>query len=46
MFLSCLCSLGLVREGTRLLCLPETVGITGSDFLELESKALAKILRC
>lgn len=24
MFLSCSCSLGLVREGTRLQCLPET----------------------
>lgn len=34
MFLSCLCSLGLVREGTRLLCLPETAGSIGSDFYQ------------
>lgn len=45
MFLNCLCSLGLVREGTRLLCLPEAVGSLGSDFIERESKALAKTLR-
>lgn len=45
MFLSCLCSPGLVREGMRLLCLPEAVGGSlGSDFIERESKALAKTL--